>query len=39
MNEKTIIKKLRKEWAMAVHDLHTGHRLDNWISFEEWILK
>jgi len=37
--EDLTMHKLRKEWAMAVHDLHTGHRLDNWISFEEWILK
>jgi len=35
--EYLIEKQLRKQWALEVHDKYTGKRLDNWISFEEYI--
>lgn len=32
-------KELRRQWGLENHDLHTGTKLPNWITFEEWKSK
>jgi hypothetical protein len=35
--ERQIENELRKRWALEVFDKYTGKRLENYLSFEEWI--
>ena len=35
--EQLLERKLKREWALKFHELNTGKRLDNWISFDEWL--
>ena len=37
--EKLIDKELKRQWANEVHDKYTGKRLENWLAYEEWILR
>lgn len=37
--EYVIEKELKRKWMLEFFDPITGHKRDNYLSFEEWILK